>query len=566
MQNKSVNQYINRLKDHLNENDYESCIKLLLNAINQYPDEKKLKLNLGNIYKLIGDMQNAKEIYNSLLDTSLKEIAQNNLSLIMFEEGNIDEGIEYAKDAITMNADYSDAKYNLSLGFFEKKEYSQSLELCNELMSDNDYKDRAYELKIRINQIICSWDTYSQTQEFLKSNQIIVHPFLHISYVMNEESNYNNAKKWNVNLRRIKKDRQSKKSTNKIKLGFLCGEIREHPTFYLIKYLFTNIKNSDVLMYMFSYNHYDKQRQQIEDNFDEFIDITNMSYFEGYEKIKSYELDILIDLTTIISHNRINMLDKNISRVTIAYLAFPGTTGSDIYDYMLTDTIVTPQNMQKHYNEKFLHLPKSYQINNGKFNLDKKTKREAYNLPNDGIILGCLNQSFKLEPIFFNIWINILKQHENTYLWLLDEGYEMKNNIMRFSDNMIDKERVIFAEKISYEKHLDRIQHIDIALDTRIYNGHTTSIEMLQAGIPLVTLKGAHFASRVSASILNALEIDQLITNSETEYKSKIISLLDKDYRTHIKNEIIDKLKTTKILDNKYFCDNFLKTILSTIT
>jgi len=222
--------------------------------------------------------------------------------------------------------------------------------------------------------------------------------------------------------------------------------------------------------------------------------------------------------------------------------------------------------MQKFYTEKFLYLPDSYQINNGEFNTEIRTNRESYNLPNDSVVLGCLNQSFKLDPVFFNIWIEILRDYKNTCLWLLDEGNEMKNNILEFIDNRIDSNRLIFAEKVSYAKHLERIQHIDIALDTRIYNGHTTSIEMLQAGVPLVTLKGNHFSSRVSASILNTLGIKQLITKNNIEYKNKIISLIDKNYRNDTKTEIIRKLKTSKLLDTKYFCNNFSKKIQSIFT
>ncbi len=438
--------------------------------------------------------------------------------------------------------------------------------ICNELQEDLTYKNKAYELKIRINQIICSWNSFNKTQEILKNNKTIVHPFLHVSHVINEESNYFNARQWNNNLNRTKKIRPKKDMKKLLKVGFLCGEIRNHPTFYLIKNLFINMRKSDLSMYMFSYNHNDEEKDYIKNNFNEFIDITNLNFVDGHEKIKSYQLDILIDLTTIISHNRIKMLDNSIAKIIIAYLAFPGTTGNQVYDYILTDKIVTPEKIQKYYNEKFLYLPGSYQANNGELNTETRTKRESYNLPNDSIILGCLNQSFKLEPVFFNIWIDILRENKDTYLWLLDEGSEMRNNILTFIDNRIDSKRIIFAEKVAYVKHLERIQHIDIALDTRIYNGHTTSLEMIQAGVPLVTLKGNHFASRVSASIMHAIGMNQLVANNNSEYKDKIVSLIDKDYRMIVKTEIFEKLKESKLLDIKYFSDNFTEKIESIFT
>ncbi len=566
MEKITLNEYLEKLQILIRRSDYDSCIDLLLSAIEQYPDEYKLKLNLGNVYKILGKNSYAIELYNSLLRTNYKGIAQNNLSLIMLEEGKLDESILHARGALESNPKYGDAKFNLSLALFEKKKYQESLISCNELLSNEEYKDKAYELKIRINQIICSWDSFDETQELLSSNKITVHPFLHISSVTDEEKNFINARKWNNNLDEKNKINQNFKINKKIKVGFLCGEIRNHPTMYLIKNLFKNLSGLELSMYMFSYDHGVKEKSYIEDSFDNFIDITDLNFSDGYKKIKSYDLDILIDLTTIISHNRIDMLDKNIARVIIAYLAFPGTTGNSVYDYILTDEIVTPKGVQKYYQEKFLYLPDSYQVNNGELNIEIRTKREDYRLPNDAVILGCLNQSFKLDPVFFNIWLDILSKYDNTYLWLLDEGHEMKKNIFHFINNRISSERIIFAEKIDYKDHLQRIQHIDIALDTRIYNGHTTSLEMIQAGVPLVTLKGSHFASRVSTSILKSLGMDELITSSDIEYKNMIISLIDKNYRAEIKNKIIKCLQTSKLLDSRHFSDNFRKTIVSAIT
>jgi protein O-GlcNAc transferase len=142
----------------------------------------------------------------------------------------------------------------------------------------------------------------------------------------------------------------------------------------------------------------------------------------------------------------------------------------------------------------------------------------------------------------------------------------MQENIYKFINNRVDQERIIFADRVDYVMHLKRIQHIDIALDTRIYNGHTTTIEMLQAGIPLITLKGNHFASRVSASILKTLEIEELITKDYDDYKNKIASLINNEKRQSMKDLIKNKLQISKLLDVNYFTKNFEKIILDAIS
>ena len=562
MQNKNLSEYISEFKSFINTNDYLPCIDLLLQAIKHFPHEEKLKLNLGNIYKLLDRKDEAIDVYVSLLETPFSSIAYNNLSLIMLELGDNQKCIEYAREALKNNREYNDAKYNLAVGLFENKEYLKSLDICLELVNDSDYKNRAFELKVRIEQITCYWDNYIKTHQLLKSNQITVHPFLHISSVSDEISNYKNARTWGKNNMSSLIKKEITKTGDEIRLGFLCGEIRNHPTFYLVKNFFKNLDKNIFSIYMFSYDHETDKKLHIEQDFDEFVDITALSTTESTNKIRSYDLDILIDLTTIISHNRSNIIHQDIAKIIIAYLAFPGTTGSQIYDYILTDNIVTPLDKQKYYAEQFLYLSKSYQINNGDINTDIKNERSDFSLPDEGIILGCLNQSFKLDPIFFDIWLTIMKNHESTYLWLLDYGYEMRENIKKFIDKRIDSKRIIYADRINYERHLQRIQHIDIALDTRIYNGHTTTIEMIQAGVPLVTLKGSHFASRVSSSILKSLELNDFITESYEEYQSKIISLINRDERVSAKYLINQKINNPEIFSVRSFAKDFEQTLL----
>ena len=123
MQNKNLSEYISELKSFINTNDYLPCIDLLLKAIKDYPHEEKLKLNLGNIYKMLDRKDEAIDVYASLLKTPFSSIANNNLSLIMLELGENQKCIEYAREALKSNKEYKDAKYNLAVGLFENKEY-----------------------------------------------------------------------------------------------------------------------------------------------------------------------------------------------------------------------------------------------------------------------------------------------------------------------------------------------------------------------------------------------------------------------------------------------------------
>ncbi len=565
MHNKTLNEYLEQLKIYVQQSNYTDSIDLLKNAISQYPDENKLKLNLGNIYKLLDQNDDAVNIFASLENSELADLANNNLSLIYLEQGDLDKSIEHAKIAIGLDQDYSDARFNLALAFFERKNYQDSLLQLDQLSESDDYKSRAFELKIRIQQIICDWSSYTITKNILHANELIVHPFLHISHVDNEEKNFLNAVKWSDNSVGENKIVKLKTDKTKIKLGFLCGEIRNHPTFHLIKNFFRELSNNLFSITLFSYNHEEYHKDYIEHSI-EFIDLTEMNRKDANNCIKTFDIDVLIDLTTIISHNRQNILDKNSAKVIISYLAFPGTTGNPLYDYIITDTTVTPESQQRFYQEKFLALPSTYQVNDGEINVDVKADRKSLNLPIHGTILGSLNQSFKLEPVMFDAWIDILQKHKNTYLWLLDEGEDMRKNILSHVDKRIDKKRIIFAERVDRGRHLARILNIDVALDTRIYNGHTTSIEMLQSGIPLVTMEGNHFASRVSASLLNALEIEELIAKDIDDYKEIVSTLINDDNALNsIKSKIQRQLLKSKLMNTSFFARSFEEAILGVI-
>ena len=561
MHNKTLNEYLEQLKTYIQRQDYAESVDLLNNAISQYPEENKLKLNLGNIYKLLDQKDDALSIFSMLKSSELSDLANNNLSLIYLEQGNLDEAIEHAKIALDINPNYLDAKFNLALALFESKNYENSLLLLNQLIDEENYNSRAFELKIRIQQIICDWTTYSTTKDILESNKLIVHPFLHVSHIPDDEKNYLNARKWCGETIDKSKIVTLKKENAPIKLGFVCGEIRNHPTFHLMKNFFKELNNELFSITLFSYNHEKNEKDYIASSV-RFIDITEMNKNEANDCIKTYDIDVLIDLTTIISHNRQNIIDKDCAKVIISYLAFPGTTGNSLYDYIITDTIVTPETQQRFYQEKLLPLPLTYQVNDGSLNINLEADRVSHNLPPKGMILGSLNQSFKLDPVMFDVWVEILQKHEATYLWLLDEGEDMKKNILSYLDNRIDKERIIFAERVDRETHLSRICNIDIALDTRIYNGHTTSIEMIQSGIPLVTLEGNHFASRVSSSLLHALGIEELISKNIDDYKDIVSNLINDDNaRDSLKSKIHHQLSESKLMDTNFFVRSFEDTI-----
>tara|TARA_B100001559_G_scaffold264311_1_gene230049 strand:- start:174 stop:827 length:654 start_codon:yes stop_codon:yes gene_type:complete len=187
-------------------------------------------------------------------------------------------------------------------------------------------------------------------------------------------------------------------------------------------------------------------------------------------------------------------------------------------------------------------MPRTYQVNDGeRIYLNKKlTSKKDHGLPEASLILSCFNQSFKIDKLMFNCWVDILNKVDDAYLWLLEDNEISKNNIYSYAEKQgIESNRVIFAPRVNRQDHLDRLKLSDVTLDTRIYNGHTTTTDSIQCAVPVVTLMGNHFASRVSASILQAVGLNDLITKNILDYKSLVIKLATKpDYLDEIKNKL----------------------------
>ena len=539
---KSLDDYVDNIQLQLRDGNFKEALKEIQRALNDYPTNPKLYINGGNIFKILGNLDDAESYYTKALSIHKSKEVLNNLSVIHIERRNYDQAISLAKEAIEIDPAYVDAMHNLSLSQDSLGNYDEAEKYSSKACALNNYKDAKYlVLLIRILQNTCNWKDLDEISKMLDQHigNGLEHPFLSISRTDNEENNYKVACSW------AKRDIQRNNSevfNKKIKLGYICGEFRNHPTNHLIKNLFKHHNNSNFEVYIFSYNHDDAAREYIESNVYKFISLNGLDNEKASKLIVDYNLDILIDLAIIITNNRQDIINNNSAKKIISYLGFPGTSGSKIYDYIITDQTVTPLSQQKYYTEKFLYMPRTYQVNDGeRIYLNKKlTSKKDHGLPETSLILSCFNQSFKIDKLMFNCWIDILNKVNDAYLWLLEDNEISKNNIYSYAEKQgIKSNRIIFAPRVNRQDHLDRLKLSDITLDTRIYNGHTTTTDSIQCAVPVVTLMGNHFASRVSASILQAVGLNELITKNISDYESLVIKLATKsNYLDKIKNKL----------------------------
>jgi predicted O-linked N-acetylglucosamine transferase (SPINDLY family) len=245
--------------------------------------------------------------------------------------------------------------------------------------------------------------------------------------------------------------------------------------------------------------------------------------------------------------------------IQVSYLGFPGTSGAKFIDYIITDRIVTPQRQLTFYSEKVVHLPYCYQVNDHTQTISQMgyTKRD-FGLPDDVFVFCSFNQGYKIDETMFNIWMKILKNVPDSVLWLLVKGEMVKKNLRQEAERRsVNPDHLHFADRLRKPDHLERLSKADLALDTRIYNGHTTSSDALWAGVPVITLQGDHFASRVSSSILKAIGMPELVTTSLEEYKNLAVRLAkNQDQLEAVKKRIIENRLKNPLFDTPRFVKN----------
>lgn len=319
----------------------------------------------------------------------------------------------------------------------------------------------------------------------------------------------------------------SQRNHKKIKIGYFSADFRLHPLAFLITELIENHDRNQFEIIAYSYGTDDKTpaRKRLERAFDAFHDIRNLNDIQAAQKIRADEIDILIDLTGYTQSSRTGIVALKPAPIAINWLGYPGTmgeiAGKPLFDYILADKVVAPN--QTDFCEKLLYLP-CYQPNNAR-EIGKSTQKSAHNL-GEHFVFCCFNQTFKITPEIFAIWMRLLKQMPNSILWLLECNQWAKANLQAAAEKAgVSKTRLIFAPRVAINAHLERQKHADLFLDTLPYNAHTTTSDALFVGLPLLTCMGETFPARVAASLLQAIDCTELICDSMQEYEEKALFL-----------------------------------------
>jgi protein O-GlcNAc transferase len=416
---------------------------------------------------------------------------------------------------------------------------------------------------------ICDWKGIEKVERKL-DRVACDSPLTSILRHENPEKNYKAAKVWSQNLQKEigktpysfnKKERAKKK---KIRIGYLSADLQNHPVGQMMSGMlkYHDRKKFEIFVYSCGKNDGTVFQEMIREGADQFFDVSDINDSQVSDIIFAHGVDILVDLMGYTINNRLKICARRPAPIQVSWLGFPGTTGADFFDYLVADKVVISPDDAKFYSEKLMYLPRCYQVNSQINSSNKKFKRADFGLPEKGIIFASFNQPYKIEPVIWKIWMNILKRVPTGILWLWEENSNVVMNLQREAKEAgIDSKRLIFSKRLSKEEHLARIKLVDLGLDTRIYGGHTTTSDFLWAGVPVITKIGKHFASRVCASILKEAGLSELICNSFKEYEKKAVELaLNPEKLNNLKQKITQEKLKKSLFDTQGFAKDLEKT------
>ena len=317
----------------------------------------------------------------------------------------------------------------------------------------------------------------------------------------------------------------------RLKIGYLSDDFQAHAVGYLVLGLLEAHDHTRFDIHLYSYGAPDDgaERQRIQAAADHFIDIAPLPLAVCAQRIHQDQIDILIDLKGHTGIPRAAILTWRPAPIQAAWLGYPGTFGGEDVDYIIADEYVIPAGQEEHYSEKVVRLPQCYQSNDPRRPFAATPPARAdVGLPPGAFVFGALNNTFKITAAMFQVWMDLLLDCPGAVLWLLDHHPQTTANLQAAAKAAgVDPKRLVFAPRASQTDHLHRLSACDVALDTYPYGGHTTTSDFLWAGVPVITMVGQTFASRVAGSLLHAVGLPELIAPNYGQYRTLALELFD---------------------------------------
>jgi protein O-GlcNAc transferase len=515
---------------------YEAAAASFERAAALDPDQAATYLELGNALAALCRYDQAIQSYERALTIEPGRVeAENGIGIALTAAHQPAAAIKRFERALAIAPGHGDALNNLANALTMLKLYEPALVSYERALSAKPALANAAVMAVATKRHLCDWRGIEAAEarlgEQVEAIGLPVAPFPLLAIADDPALHLAAARRYWARLTAAVPSAAppSPPPHQKLRLGYLSADFHEHATAYLMAGLFESHDRSRFDVFGFSHGADDgsAMRQRLAKAFDGFFDVRAESDDAVARRIRELEIDILVDLKGHTTDNRLSILARRPAPIQVHYIGYPGTLGGDAVDYLLVDPFVVPPEQQRFYAEKLVHLPGCYQVNDRRRAAAAAVpSRGTAGLPEAGFVFCCFNNSYKITPPVFALWMRLLDQVPGSVLWLLADNPGATANLRRTAEARgIAAERLVFAERRPLAEHLARHRLADLFLDTLPYTAHTSASDALWMGLPLLTCAGHSFAARVAGSLLHAVGLPELIVGDFGAYEALALAL-----------------------------------------
>ena len=549
----------------LNLNDAAGAVRQLTRAVNLAPAELVYRLNLARALFSTGDVTAAREQFQTVLQSAPSDLdaregyaqscvalgrlmealphlrfvadtepensaAAQSLASALFETGLLDEAELVARRLITLTPNHASGYMVACNTLFIKGAFDAGLNLLEQGYQRTQDSELLGLLTFQYRQV-CDWprwrEAWKKLAQLVDNSAALGSPFWLLCEPITPAQQRRYTEAWaQVRYRNIAvlppARRRAPRVGRRLRIGSLSSDFQEHAAAYLIADLIEHHDRERFETFAYSHGPQDTSamRQRLMQAFEHFVDIAWDTDDAAAARIRADEIDILVEIKGYTVGDRITIMAQRPCDIQVTWLGYPGTLGAPFVDYLIADPYIIREGEEATCTERVLRLPHAYQPNDRKRKIAEPLTRAAYGLPECGFVFCCFNQTYKITPDVFAVWMRLLQNTAGSVLWLVEGPTLAKQNLLREAQAQgIAGQRIIFAERKPYAEHLARYKVADLALDTFPYTSHTTLSDALWCGCPAVGLHGDTFAARVSGSLLTAANLPDLISNNLEDYE-----------------------------------------------
>ena len=581
--------------------NFPAGLKRIQDALRVRPNVPEALINLGRIQYELGKPEAAVASYKKALALDPKSaLAHSNLSILLRRQGRNEEAIAHCDAALSLAPDYPDAwnnrgnvlialrKFREALDAYERalnitpglaeawlgratalvelRRYAEAFAAYENALSLDASFAEQYAAGHRLHSKLCISDWSNLDGDIasllgkLRAGKTVSVPFALISLPSTPADQLLCAE---LNIAAAAPPKPVWQGEayrhDRIRIAYLSSDLREHAVAYLTAGLFEHHDKSrfETTAISFENERESQVGRRIQAAFDRFIDASSQSDDQIAQLIRQQEIDIVVDLNGFTRNARLGVFARRPAPIQVNFLGYAGTMGADFYDYIVADSTVIPQEHFAFYREKVVWMPNSFLVNDDKRPIAERTPARAeLQLPENAFVFCSFNQAYKIEPTVFDIWMRLLAAVEGSVLWLKDNDRTATLNLRREAERRgVAPERLVFAPSLpDVADHLARQRHADLFLDTLYYNAHTTAADALWVGVPVLTCLGGTFAGRVAASLVRAVGLPELVTQSLADYEALALKLArEPALLAAIKAKLIENRKSFPLFDTRRF-------------